>query len=346
MNEIAEGEATKGAGVRRLLTLDRPMASLIALTAAIFVAMAALNPEKFLRPYNLQSIAFVAPELGLFSIAVMLSMLTGGLDLSIVGVANFSSIVAGLFFHFCAARQGVDVADLSLPVVFAGLLVTVATGAVAGAANGFLIARLKISPILATIGSGQVFTGLSLVLTGGPAIVGYPDAWGFIGNGKVVGIAFPLLVFISAAVAVAVMLARSPFGINLALIGANPKAALFAGLWTSRSVAGSYLMTGMLASVAGVLLSSRTNAARSDFGVSYLLQSVLIAVLGGTNPAGGRASVLGVSVALLALMFLSSGLQLMRFNNFLVDCVWGLFLLGVISLNALSRPATNPSRKS
>ena len=87
--------------------------------------------------------------------------------------------------------------------------------------------------------------------------------------------------------------------------------------------------------MAGIILSGRTNAAKSDYGVSYLLQAVLIAVLGGTNPAGGRGSVPGIILALVALMLLSSGLQLMRFSNFLVDFIWGAFLLLSIALNAL-----------
>ena len=135
------------------------------------------------------------------------------------------------------------------------------------------------------------------------------------------------------------MLRRTPFGVSLQLIGTNRRAARFAGLRTSRAVLLSYVLTGGLAALAGILLSARTNAAKSDYGISYLLQAVLIAVLGGSNPAGGRGSVLGVSLALLALMLLSSGLQLLRFSNFLVDFVWGAFLLLSIALNARSRAA-------
>ena len=89
--------------------------------------------------------------------------------------------------------------------------------------------------------------------------------------------------------------------------------------------------------VAGILLSARTNAAKSDYGASYLLQAVLIAVLGGTNPAGGRGNVLGVALALISLTLLSSGFQMMRVSNHLIDFVWGAFLIGVIALNSWRR---------
>jgi len=123
------------------------------------------------------------------------------------------------------------------------------------------------------------------------------------------------------------------FGINLMLIGTNSKAALFAGLKRGKMVFLSYVMTGVLASMAGVQLSARTNAAKSDYGTSYLLQAVLISVLGGTDPAGGKGGVLGVFIAVLALMFLSSGFQIMRFSIHLIDFIWGAFLVLVIILN-------------
>ncbi|MDJ0389997.1 ABC transporter permease [Roseomonas sp. E05] len=318
--------------LQRLRRADTNLLQLLVLTVLIFAGMAALNPERFLRPYVFQSITFIAPELGLLAIAMMVAMLTGGIDLSVIGIANLSAILAGLFFHSVGGARGPELANLPLPVVLAGIGIALGVGVVAGAINGFLITRLRITPILATIGTGQVFTGICLVLTGGPAVVGFPRLWGMIGNGTVFGIAAPLLVFLVVAGLVWFMLARTAFGINLALIGTNPKAAAFAGLRTARTVFLSYVLTGVLASIAGILLSGRTNAAKSDYGVSYLLQAVLIAVLAGTNPAGGRGSVPGVALALVALMLLSSGLQILRFNNFLVDLIWGAFLLLSIAL--------------
>lgn len=325
--------------LRRLFRRDSSVLQLLLLTGAIFVAMSALNPEKFLRAYNFQSLAFLAPELGLLAIAMMLTMLTGGIDLSVIGIANLSGILAGLFFHAVGAPRGPALMHLPLLPVAAGIAIALATGAVAGAVNGLLIARLRITPILATIGTGQVYVGLALVLTGGPAIVGFPALWDAIGNATLFGIALPLLLFVLVGAGVALALTRTVLGVELFLIGTSARAAAFAGIRLGRAIFLSYVATGVLASLAGILLSARTNAAKSDYGTSYLLQAVLIAVLGGTNPAGGRATVLGVAIALAALMLLSSGFQLMRFSNFLVDFIWGAFLLIVIAINALRNRA-------
>lgn len=319
---------------QRLRRLDTNLLQLLLLTVLIFAGMAALNPDRFLRPYVFESLTFIAPELGLLAIAMMVAMLTGGIDLSMIGIANLSCILAGLFFHTVGAPRGPELVNLPWPLVALGIAIGLGTGLVAGAVNGFLISRGRVTPILATIGTGQVFTGLCLVLTGGPAVVGFPALWGRIGNGTAFGIAVPLIVFLLVTAAVWFVLSRTAFGIELSLIGTNPRAAAFAGLRTGRTVFFSYVLTGVLASVAGILLSGRTNAAKSDYGVSYLLQAVLISVLAGTNPAGGRGSVVGVGLALVALMLLSSGLQMMRFSNFLVDLIWGGFLLLSIALTA------------
>ena len=321
--------------LRRFINREANLLQLLGLAVLIFLLMTALNPDKFLRAYNFESITFLAPELGLLSLAMMLSMLTGGIDLSVIGVANLSGILAGLLFHAVGGTHGPALSQLSLYWVALGVAISVCTGLLGGALNGFLIAKVRITPILATIGTGQLYVGICLVLSGGPAIVGIPNSWDAIGNTKLLGVALPLVLFVVIAALVALALTRTPLGVNLQLIGANPRAAVFAGIRKSRVILVSYMASGALASIAGILLSGRVNAAKADYGTSYLLEAVLISVLGGTNPAGGKATVLGVAIALVSLMLLSSGFQLLRFSNFMVDFIWGAFLLIVIAINAL-----------
>lgn len=301
---------------------------LLLVCIAVLITMSFANP-RFLNAYNFESMAFFLPELGILSIAVMIAMLTGGIDLSIVGLANLSAITAGLFF------QRMGGAEAGIGTVLIGVAIALSVGLLGGLINGWLISRLRITPILATLGTGQVFTGLALVLTGGPAIVGFPAAWNAIGNAKLGPIPVPFVIFIAVCVGVWLLLSRTAFGLQLMLIGTNPRAAVFAGINRARMLMYSYALTGLLAAMAGIILSGRTNAAKSDYGASYLLQAVLIAVLGGTNPAGGRGNVLGVVLALMSLVMLSSGFQMMRVSNHLIDFIWGAFLIGVLVLNYL-----------
>ena len=324
-------------GSKKFSTNDGNILQLIIITCIIFIVMSLLKPDKFLRLYNFESITYIFPELALFSIAMMIAMLTGGIDLSIIGVANLSSITAGVFFHTIAN----DTATIGAFTVVVGVAIALIIGIFAGCINGLLITKFSIIPILATMGTGLLFTGIALVLTGGPAIVGFPKAWAFIGNGKILGLPFPFIVFMVVVLIVSYCLRRVTFGVNLKLIGTNPKAARFAGIKTAKMIFISYVTTGLLASIAGVILSGRINAAKSDYGVSYLLQAVLIAVLGGTNPAGGKGNALGISIAVVALMLLSSGFQILRFSNHLIDFIWGVFLLLVIVINSIRYKRNN-----
>ncbi|MBN9047179.1 MAG: ABC transporter permease [Rhizobiales bacterium] len=320
--------------MRRFLGGDRNIVQLVVITVLVFALMTWMNPEKFLRYYNFEAMSYIMPELGILSVAMMIAMLTGGIDLSVVGIANLASISAGVYFHSAAVQAAKASGSDMLFYTIIGVLLAIVVGLVSGLINGLLIAKLRITPILATLGTGQIFSGLALVLTGGPAIVGFPDAWSWIGNGKILLVATPFVLFVAICVLVAILLARTTLGVNLMLIGTNPRAAVFAGIRRDRMILYSYMLTGVLAAIAGIILSARTNAAKSDYGESYLLQAVLIAVLGGTNPAGGKGRVLGVAIALIALMLLSSGFQMMRFSNHLIDFIWGAFLILVIAINA------------
>ncbi|MCG8530894.1 MAG: ABC transporter permease, partial [Desulfovibrionales bacterium] len=146
---------------------------------------------------------------------------------------------------------------------------------------------------------------------------------------------------VAIAAFISFILSKTPFGIKLMLIGANPKAAVFSGIKKGQVIFYSYVLTGVLAAITGIIMSGRTNAAKSDYGSSYVLQAVLVAVLGGTNPSGGFGTVLGVTIAVIALMFLSSGFQFMRFSNFLVDFIWGAFLLVIMVVNYYNNKRTS-----
>lgn len=317
---------------RNFFSKNSNLFQLLLITTLIFVTMSALNPEKFLRYYNFDSIAFSFPELGLLSIAMMVAMLTGGIDLSVVGIANFAAILAGKLFQATLSGQNLPTPTILLYVVL-GIAISLAVGIAAGMLNGFLITRVGITPILATMGTGQLFTGMALVITGGPAIVGFPEMWSLIGNEKLLGVAVPCWIFIVVSVCIAFILNKTSFGIKLMLIGTNTKAAVFSGIQKNRIIFQSYMLTGLLAAITGIIMSGRTNAAKSDYGSSYVLQAVLVAVLAGTNPAGGYGTVLGIFIAVIGLMFLSSGFQIMRFSNFLVDFIWGAFLLLIMIVN-------------
>lgn len=315
----------------RLLKLDLSLTTLSVLFLLVFVLMSVLAPNHFLTIDNLQSMASQFPELGLLSIAMMISMLTGGIDLSVIGTSNLSALAAALVMT--------QVADTYLPgassVVIVGLSLgaAVLVGILCGLFNGFLIGELNITPILATLGTMQLYTGIVVGVTRGEAILNFPELFLAVGQGNAMGIPIQFLVFFGIVALIALVLNRTSFGFKLYMLGTNPIASRFSGINNKMIVYGTYVTCGILSALAGLILIAKTNAAKAGYGSSYLLQSILIVVLGGVNPYGGFGSVWGVVLAVLTLQMVSSGFNLIGIGTFAQDFSWGAVLLIVLVVN-------------
>lgn len=311
------------------------------LLVATFTVFAILRPGIFLNPVNLTNIAIGAPEIGLLSLAVMIAMLTGGIDLSVVAIANGTAITVSSLYTAVLAAQGAPVAEAMTPVI---VLAGLAVGLLLGAVNGVLISVVGITPILATLGTMQVFNGLALVWTGGVTISGAPSALRAMGRTALLGVPVLLIILLAAAAALAVLINRTPIGRKIQLQGANPVAARYSGISTRRTLMMTYITSGLLSGLAGLLFLSRNPSASADYGTSYVLLVIVIVVLGGTNPMGGFATVLGVLLATLTLQVVSSGFTALRLSAYEYAIAQGAILIGVMVLDQIrfkrpSRPA-------
>lgn len=318
-----------------LLTRERSLTRLVTLAVAVFLLFSLLSPDVFFSVINFQTIGFGLPEIGFLGLAIMVTMLTGGIDLSIVSIANLTALTIGALFVATDAVNlaGGQAVGVTVLVILAGLLV----GVVAGLVNGVLVSVLGVTPILATLGTMQLFNGLAIVWTGGKSIYGLPDVFLEFGIGTVAWIPVTFLLFALVAVALGILIRRSGLGIKLLLVGANPTAARYSGIDSRRMLLSTYVLSGALASVAGVIITSRSASASPDYGASYLLLAIVIAVLGGTNPMGGFGSVAGVVLAALTLQMVSSGFNIMRLSAFQYTIAQGVILIFVMVLDVLHR---------
>ena len=300
------------------------------ITLAVFTTMAILVPDRFLSSANLTSMAFQFPEFAILALAVAVAMLTGGIDLSVVGAANLSAVVAALFMnHFAGEGTGTG-------LLLAAIVLALSVGLMAGLFNGVLVANFGLPPILATLGTGLIYTGLAIAMTGGSAVMGMPPAVAWVGNGTLLGIPVPLVIFAILAAVVGWALKYTAFGLKTRMFGANPLAARYAAMDTERVLIKVYALCGTLSAIAGLIVMSRANSAKADYGSSYLLLAVLIAVLGGVNPYGGYGRIIGVVLAVLSMQFLSSGLNLLQVTNFAREMIWGILLIAVMLINLVS----------
>jgi simple sugar transport system permease protein len=329
---------------------DQHIRFLLIANLIVLVAAAALSGGQFLDPFNLQNMAKQLPEVGLLAIGVSLAMISGsaGIDLSVVSIANLSGVTAGLIARSLFSGEGQG-------VMFTLAFVTVAlvVGFAAGLTNGILISRIGFTPILATLGTQLVFTGLAVALSGGPAVsLGYIEPFVQIGNGTLLGIPVPFLIFAVVIGIVSWTLGSTRFGFRLYLAGSNAKAARYAGIDAANVLLYTYVASGVIAAIAGIVFASSASSAKWDFGSSYLLIAILIAVMGGINPDGGYGKIAGLVLAAVALQLLSSGLNFLGMSNFLKDFMWGVLLLLSIMLTRLrfrrapAPPSTSPPARA
>ena len=311
---------------------DLTVLSLIGVAA--FLLMWVLNPRQFLTSGNLQSMAFQLPELGLLSMAMMVTMLTGGINLSIIATANMAGIVTAIILTHPALSAAV--AGAGAGIVALAIAAGLATAAVIGLINGVLIAALNVSPILATLGMMTLVDGLTIVVTKGYVISGLPNAVRFIGNGTLAGVPFATILFVLAALLLALVLNRTPLGFQIYMIGSNPTASYFSGVNNRTVLLRTYLISSLCAGVAALIMISRFNSAKAGYGSSYLLVTVLASVLGGVSAAGGFGRVSGLIIALIVLQIVSSGFNLLRVSAFLTIALWGCIIIVVMAANHLS----------
>lgn len=294
----------------------------------MFLLMWLLSPRQFLTAGNLQSMAFQLPELGLLSMAMMITMLTGGINLSIIATANMAGIVTALLLTSPSLSSVPGAAVVALAIA-AGL----ATAAVIGLLNGLLIAVLNVSPILATLGMMTLVDGLTIMITKGYVISGLPEAVRFIGNGTLAGIPFAAVLFLLAALLLSLVLNRTPLGFHIYMIGSNATASFFSGVNNRAVLLRTYLVSSLYAGVAALIMISRFNSAKSGYGSSYLLVTVLASVLGGVSAAGGFGRVSGLLIALVVLQIVSSGFNLLRVSAFFTVALWGFIIILVMAAN-------------
>jgi len=317
---------------------DKNVVRLFFVLVGVFILMSALKPGLFLKPYNFVSMATQFPEYGIMSIGVALTMISGGIDLAVVGTANLSAIVSAKYL-IAAVPRGTPAGATLVPILIAVAL-ALATGIAAGFFSGILVSKFRIPPILATLGTQQLFTGFAIVLTEGKPLSGLPGLYSRIGNTELLGfIPVPFLMYALVAVIAGIILGKTKFGMRLYLVGTNAKAAIFAGIENTSILIKTYVLSGLFSSVAGLIMMARSNSAKADYGAAYTLQCVLIAVLGGVDPNGGFGTIRGITLAVLILQFLSSGLNMFEhISNFYRDIIWGGVLIIALIVNwAISR---------
>lgn len=297
--------------------------SLLLMILAIVVVMSFVTPY-FLSASNFRAVAVGMTPTAIIVIGMAILLASGGFDLSVGSVMALSSTVVALLL----------LAGVPIPVaVVLGLLL----GAAAGLVNGILITVIGINPLVATLGTMSIARGIALVLTEGFSVSSLPPAFGYIGKASLLGI--PLLVILTLSLIILFDLAvrHTRFFRQIYFIGANEKAAMLSGIAVNRVRIIAYILTGVLAALAGVLLASRLMSGTPTAGNALELQVLAAAVIGGASLRGGEGTILGAFLGVVFVALINNAMTMLAVSIYWQMIVIGAVLVCAVALDMLVR---------
>ena len=315
--------------------------TLIGILVISFAVLSALEPNTFPRFANLISMAFQMSDVGILALAIGLTFLIGGIDLSVVAVSNLAGVTAAATMTSLQPDLGAGVA------VLAAVAAALAVGVGAGLINGLLVSRLQVHPIVITLGTLTLFTGIGTGLTEGSTVFA-TGAMTALGRGLVAGVLpVPFLVFVVIAAVLAVVTTKTQWGFRGYMIGASEVASRYGRLPVQRVQMVTYITSGVLAASAGLIVVARTNAANVSFGSSFLVLAILVAVLAGIDPYGGAGRIFYVVLSMAVMQIISTGLNMALAGwdgaTFAREFAWGVLLIAVLGWGKLV-PESSPGR--
>ena len=316
--------------IKTFLEKDLNLSILVGLTTIVLVIAAAAFGSSMYSARNIQSMAFQIPEFGFLALAMMLSNMIGGIDLSIIANANTVAIFTAYVLNGTWAFGTQGPARIVL-----ALLVALCTSLVFGILNGLIVAKTSAPSLVATLGTMTLIQGIGMAITGGASIGDIDPA--FSGFGKAVFLGLPVIfwLFLVVALVLGLVLSLTEFGRKLYLYGGNPVAARFSAFHNEKMSMILFMLTGVLAGVAGLIILSRVNSAKVGYGDSYLLQTMIVCVIGGIDPNGGKGKVQGVVIAIILMQVMSSAFTIMSLSPYTKKLIWGVMLILVLGLNHL-----------
>jgi ribose transport system permease protein len=306
-------------------------AHLVLATGVILILLAFRDPNYFTVD-NIRVIALNSSSVAIASVGMAYLMIAGGIDLSIGSIfvaAGFMS--AELSLHTPAAIA-----------VIGGLVFAAALGLV----NGLLVWRIRVSPIIVTLGTLTLINGIVTVISQGQGVYGMPQAFLNIGQATPLGISTEIWVMLGLAIVAGVVLTQTTIGAHIYALGGNRDASELAGVPVRRLTLGLFAFVGLCAGLAGVITTARFGVADIDFGVDYNLNVITATILGGVAFTGGEGTIGGVMLAVLFLNVVDSGLIAGGINQYYTDVITGAALVISVGLEQLTQERNDRVRRT
>lgn len=289
----------------------------------ILMAVITIINSNFLTANNLLNLLLQVTSNALIAFGMTFVILTGGIDLSVGSILALSSaLTAGLV-------------GSGMPVALA-ILVSLLLGCILGMLNGLLISYGKLAPFIVTLATMTIFRGATLVYSNGnPITKGLSDSFlfQFLGQGYIVGIPFPVILMFIVFIILYILLHKTAFGKSVYAIGGNEKAAYISGVKLNKVKIIIYAISGIMASISGLIITSRLSSAQPTAGASYEMDAIAAVVLGGTSLSGGKGRILGTLIGALIIGVLNNGLNIIGVSAFWQQVVKGVVILIAVLLD-------------
>lgn len=330
-----------GFDLGRLLLQGRAFFALI----AIIVVFSILSPNYF-SVSNLLTMSSHVAVYAILSIGMLMVILNGGIDLSVGSTLGFSGVIAG------SLMKGVPLGGVTLyPKVWVVVILSCAAGALIGLINGILVSRFKVAPFVATLGMLYVVRGIGLLMTNGltynnlegDAALGN-TGFDWLGFNRLIGLPIGVIVMIVVAIVASLLLSRTVFGRWLYASGGNERAAELSGVPVRQVKIRVYVISGLCAAIAGLILSSELTSASPTAGNSYELTAIAAVVIGGAALSGGLGNVRGTLLGAFVIGFLSDGLVIIGVSAYWQTVFTGAVIVFAVLLNAVQYKGRAKSR--
>jgi ribose transport system permease protein len=323
--------AARMSGVRptlapsRAALLNALLDHLVWLILALLLIALSLSIERFFQIGIFINILQHATFVGIIAIGLSFCIIAGHMDLSVESVMAFSAMLAAWLAASRGSASGLELAP------WLTLLIAIGFGALAGAFNGVLVIRFRINAFIVTLATFIAIRGLGLVLTGGRSMYGLPDSFRAVATAQVLGLPLLVLILVAAYVLFGTLLSRTRFGRYVYLVGGNAIAPFRAGIDVNRVLYTVFIMSGVLAAIAGWLLAARTNGATANLGLGMLFEAFAAVVIGGVSLRGGIGRLSGVFAGVLLLSTIDTAINVMGVEPYYMQVIrGGLMLLAVL----------------
>ncbi len=318
--QTAGGGRSQGSATADFLKAQAPVVS-IALFFMVMVVLFGTVTEAFTSHVNLLNLLRQSAPLLIVAVAMTFVITTGGIDLSVGSTVALVNALAAILLQ----------AAMPWPFVVMAMLLL---GGLVGALQGWFVASEEIPAFIVTLAGLSVLRGVALLLTQGFSIPISPDSWFVqLGRGWFLGVPLPAVLAVVTAIAGWVALSQTTFGRYVTAIGANAEAARRAGINVRRTTLLVYVLTGIAAAMAGIIIAARLGSGSSNAAVGFELEVIAAVVLGGTALLGGRGTIVGTVLGALTIAVIGNGLILAHISPFFTQIVTGLIILAAIWLN-------------